>query len=269
MAEDVVDTLLPQIQKDFERRVSNDRNIQRFLKIVREGNATKQQLRDSAGNYASEIGKHLAISFQKYMKPDNMPDGKFYWNIVERIIDPMVREAFGNVINVSIQCQKIIDKANGISFKTVKPEYPAERIKNICDAICDETADYETVMRRMESPVANVVRSFNDDFIEDNANLRDEHGFLSYIERIAEPGCCKWCTQMAGKWRYGEEPDDVYMRHDNCECTVTFYTEKRGYSQNVHSRVKQTFEPRTQLTRLTEADAVAIDEMIQSKKRKA
>lgn len=269
MAEDVVDTLLPQIQKDFERRVSNDRNIQRFLKAVREGRQTKEQMKDSAGTYASTLGKHLAMSFQKYLKPENMPDGKFYWNIVSRIVEPMVKDTFGNVISVSAQCQKIIDKENGVGIGTVKPQYPAERIKKICDGICDETADYETIMRRMESPVVNAVRSFNDDFIEANASLRDERGFLSYIERIAEPGCCKWCTEMAGKWRYGTEPSDVYMRHDNCECTVTFYTEKRGYSQNVHSRVKQTFEPRTQLTRLTEADAVAIDEMIQTKKRKA
>ena len=27
---------------------------------------------------------------------------------------------------------------------------------------------------------------------------------------------------MAGRYEYGEEPDDVYRRHDNCGCTVTF-----------------------------------------------
>ena len=27
---------------------------------------------------------------------------------------------------------------------------------------------------------------------------------------------------MAGRYEYGEEPDDIYRRHDNCDCTVTF-----------------------------------------------
>jgi len=27
---------------------------------------------------------------------------------------------------------------------------------------------------------------------------------------------------MAGRFEYGEEPDDIYRRHDNCDCTVTF-----------------------------------------------
>ena len=28
--------------------------------------------------------------------------------------------------------------------------------------------------------------------------------------------------QCAGRYAYGEEPDDIYRRHDNCDCTVTF-----------------------------------------------
>ena len=34
--------------------------------------------------------------------------------------------------------------------------------------------------------------------------------------------CCPWCSKVAGRYTYGEEPDDIYRRHDNCDCTVTF-----------------------------------------------
>ena len=39
---------------------------------------------------------------------------------------------------------------------------------------------------------------------------------------MAVNGCCPWCSDVAGRYVYGEEPDDIYRRHDNCDCTVTF-----------------------------------------------
>ena len=36
-----------------------------------------------------------------------------------------------------------------------------------------------------------------------------------WVEKIMQ-------TAMAGRYAYGEEPDDIYRRHDNCDCTVTF-----------------------------------------------
>lgn len=43
-----------------------------------------------------------------------------------------------------------------------------------------------------------------------------------YITRKTDGKCCEWCMDVAGRYRYGEEPDDIYRRHDNCDCTVTF-----------------------------------------------
>lgn len=58
------------------------------------------------------------------------------------------------------------------------------------------------------------------------------------ITRKAVSGCCEWCTAMAGRYEYGEEPDDVYRRHDNCGCTVTFENGRKR--QDVWS--KRTWE---------------------------
>ena len=58
------------------------------------------------------------------------------------------------------------------------------------------------------------------------------------ITRKAVSGCCEWCTAMAGRYAYGEEPDDIYRRHDNCGCTVTFENGRKR--QDVWS--KRTWE---------------------------
>lgn len=39
---------------------------------------------------------------------------------------------------------------------------------------------------------------------------------------MAVNGCCEWCSKVAGRYAYGEEPDDIYRRHDNCGCSVTY-----------------------------------------------
>lgn len=43
-----------------------------------------------------------------------------------------------------------------------------------------------------------------------------------FIVRTTDGKCCKWCTAIAGRYEYGNEPHDVYRRHDNCGCTVIY-----------------------------------------------
>lgn len=66
-----------------------------------------------------------------------------------------------------------------------------------------------------------VSKSFHDDYIKTNAKLRNDLGLKPILQRFGT-GCCAWCAAVAGKWRFGEQPDEVFHRHDNCACTVTY-----------------------------------------------
>ncbi|MBO4865529.1 MAG: hypothetical protein J5582_03005 [Ruminococcus sp.] len=56
-----------------------------------------------------------------------------------------------------------------------------------------------------------------------NAELRNKAGLKCYIERETDGKCCEWCTKMAGRYAYPDDtPKDVFRRHDNCGCTVTY-----------------------------------------------
>ena len=68
----------------------------------------------------------------------------------------------------------------------------------------------------------------------------DTNTMLNAVQRALDAAakCCEWCTRMAGRYRYGEEPEDVYRRHDNCSCTVTY--ESGRQRQDVWS--KRTWE---------------------------
>ena len=80
--------------------------------------------------------------------------------------------------------------------------------------------------------------SFHDDSVKENARIRAKLGFKCYLNRVAASGCCKWCTDIAGRYVYGDHPGDIFRRHDNCGCTVTF--ENGRQRQDVWS--KQTWQ---------------------------
>lgn len=42
-----------------------------------------------------------------------------------------------------------------------------------------------------------------------------------YIVRMGT-GCYKWCSEVSGKFRFGSQPDDIFRRHDNCDCTIIY-----------------------------------------------
>lgn len=92
-------------------------------------------------------------------------------------------------------------------------------------------------MRRAGS-TATVSMSFHDDFVKEQADFRSRAGLKCYITRTTDGNCCPWCTKYAGRYEYGEEPEDIYRRHDNCGCSVTF--ENGRQRQDVWS--KRTWE---------------------------
>ena len=57
--------------------------------------------------------------------------------------------------------------------------------------------------------------------------LHSRAGLKCWITLKIDGKCCEWCDKMACRFEYGAEPDDVYRRHDNCDCTVTFENERK------------------------------------------
>lgn len=118
--------------------------------------------------------------------------------------------------------QKEIDKKIGLQIAPQKADFPAERVAQIAKALTDPTVPPETIQRRARVAVENVAKSFHDNYVKVNAEFRSKAGIKCYIVREASGDCCEWCSSLAGRYVYGEEPDDVYHRHNNCPCTTAF-----------------------------------------------
>ena len=83
-----------------------------------------------------------------------------------------------------------------------------------------------------------MTRAMHDDRMKKEADFRSRAGLQCYITRKTDGKCCEWCDKMAGRYEYHSEPKDVYRRHDNCGCSVTY--ENGRQRQDVWS--KRTWE---------------------------
>ena len=230
MAEDIVPELLEKIRNDFLVAVSEDGQTQKLLKKIRDGTANM----DEASLFARRLGDMLADVLKQDITQDILPDGRMYYNIANRIIKPMLEENFDLANKAASMVQTVLDEKDSIYLNAMNGTFPEERVDTLVGAISEEGIEWEEVERRMDEPVRNISQSFMDEFIRTNAQFRYQVGMKTQIVRKLAGGACEWCKNLAGTYEYPEVPDDVYRRHDNCRCTVTFKSGRQR--QNVWTK---------------------------------
>lgn len=215
---DIVPELLKAIETDFQSMMMKDRNILAITKRIRDGTAKSADIHA----YSARAGELLSKSLKNNMTPDALPDGRLYWNIADRIVRPTLQNNYNLVNDIATDVQKIVDAKGGIGLGTVKADFPDLRIKDLIEKMVED----EDFAKWLGEPIINNSEAFADDFMRANASARDEVGLKTYIVRTSEYRACEWCENLAGRYEYGHEPDEVYARHEFCRCSVTFESEK-------------------------------------------
>lgn len=150
----------------------------------------------------------------------------------------LLRDRYSDINALLDTTQRALDKAQGLALAPRHVPFDEERAAQIGDSLTDKTVPDETIVRRAGSAPVTAVRSMHDDYIEENAEFRSKAGLQCYINRVTDGKCCKWCSKMAGRFEYGDEPDGIFRRHDNCGCSVTYECGRQR--QNVWT--KKTWE---------------------------
>lgn len=224
---DVAPELLEQIRQAVDRRASASR-------IINDLPYKAKLNQKDIHKYAEEVGRILSESYLEVLTEGNLPNGTLYRNIAERILSQTLRDAHGDIMDFAQNVQTILDEANDLGISTVVPDFPEERIRGLVDKASNPLATIEEQRRWLGEPVINNTESFADDFIAENARTRARMGLKTTITRVVAPGCCEWCDRLGGVYEYGEEPKEVYQRHEYCRCMVTFQSDRT--SQNVWSK---------------------------------
>src|SRR5690625_4559900 len=168
---DVVPALLELIQRDFNLSFNKNKKLKEIKKKIAEGKATYEQ----AYEYSKEVGKILADTFDKHIKSDNLPDGKMYYNIAERILNPTLSNNHEIVVIISVEIQEQLNKSVGINLKGVKPKLNQFRIDSLIDRIEKEEI-FDDVAWILQEPVVNFTQSVVDDTIKENVKFQGSSG---------------------------------------------------------------------------------------------
>lgn len=201
------------VRKTINECINSDKQIKLYREKAARGTATLQDAINQNSHIANLIGATLS---------DFMPDAESGEGLREYVCREVLKDQHIDTNDMLADVQKAIDKNIGINIEPQTAPFPKERVDQVAHSLEDQTVDLDVIQRRAQSATENIINSYADDYVKENAKLRSDAGLKCYITRITSDSCCKWCDVLAGRYEYGEEPDDVYRRHDNCNCSVTY-----------------------------------------------
>lgn len=228
---DIAPELLKKIQADFQSNFDKSKVISGLYAKVRDGTAAYSE----ANNFAIEVGRILADAYQNNLSSDILPDGRMYYNIAQRIINPTMYNNYQLITGVTSNVQRSLNEAAGLGIQPVTPQINQDRINGIINRVSEEEA-FDNVAWILAEPVVNFSQSIVDDAIRENVKFHADAGLQPRIVRKLMGGCCEWCRAVAGTYTYPDVPKDVYRRHQRCRCTVDYHPGD-GKVQNVHSKI--------------------------------
>lgn len=237
MAVDVVPALLDDVQTSFNRRVATDKRAKRVSSRIRDGTATFED----AHLYAERLGFDLSGALLENITEDTLPNGELYFNIADRIVTPTLKTNYDMINEVAEEIQYLADRDIGIGLAAVHADFPENRAAGLVDKLANMERTIEERLVWLGEPIVNFSEALADDFVKANADTRAKVGLETTITRVVAPGCCAWCDAIAGTYQYGQEPRDIYKRHEFCRCVVTYQSGRT--SQNVWTKQKWQSTP--------------------------
>lgn len=225
MATDIVPELNEKIRANFQKRLMRNRKLPAISRMIREGTATLEE----AHAYSAIVGEAASDALRSVLTVENLPYGTLWRNIAERTVTPLLEECYGLVNDQAAEIQKVVDRKTKVKLGPVRADFPEDRVDDLVNKI-SEDLNFDEAVKWLGEPIVNNSESFFDDYVKRNADFRERSGMEARIQRTAEAGACRWCADLAGSWRYGSEPDDVYARHEFCRCSVTYTSGRRAQS---------------------------------------
>ncbi|MGI6205515.1 MAG: hypothetical protein ACOYJI_02630 [Anaerovoracaceae bacterium] len=127
---DIVPDLYKKILRDFRSAVALDPWIKSFNKRLDAGKATQEDVQ----KYAGILGRTASKALNRGLTPENLPDGKIYWNIAKRTIEPLLREVTEMVNGAMVSIIEVQHKKKRIGIKPQRAKFNQDR----CDAIINK-----------------------------------------------------------------------------------------------------------------------------------
>lgn len=219
------------LRAELDERIRGDKQLRKIAEKI----ANKTADFNDTAKYSEIVSNYIGTVLQENVGDISSPLAKEY------VCKELLKDQHSAINELFESVQVSIDEQNGIHIRTQKPKFPEERVDKVAHALEDPTVPLKTIKRRANAPVANVSKSFHDDCVKKNAQFRHDAGLKCYIVRIGTK-CCEWCTEVAGKYEFGDQPDGIFRRHDNCDCTIIYDGQVLRGKQNADGSRSKTWD---------------------------
>lgn len=213
------DELVAEIRKKFCNFMAEAEGVQNYLERILERAKAGKASQTEIDNFVDALGYRLSETIQEVLGASDL---QLTAEDYEEILGSVLHDNYDLVNKICAESQKRIDMQNNLSIRPQKADFPAERVRKIASAAAEPGISDEKKQRRLDSPIRNITRSFQDDFAKENAEFRTNAGIKCKIIRTTDGHCCDWCSALAGTYDYATAPEMVFHRHDNCGCSVVF-----------------------------------------------
>ncbi|MCR5815583.1 MAG: hypothetical protein K6F91_01725 [Ruminococcus sp.] len=212
MSSKTVEENYRRLRAELDELLSKDKRLTAIADKISKGTA---DFSDTA-RYTQIVSKHMSDVIKHNIGELKQPMAK------EMVCKELLRDHYELINGVFSEVQVRVDEKLGIHLNPIKPAYPAERVDSWAHSLEDPTVEPSVTERRAASGSENIGNSMHDACIKENAKVREQAGLDCHLTRDAGGGCCPWCQALEGRYSYADAPDDIFRRHDNCTCTVTY-----------------------------------------------
>ena len=212
----------------LNKKLAADPSLRAVVKRIKDGTATLTDSAEYARVLSHILGREVSANIL------DLDDR-------EGIVSQLLRDCYGDVNSIYAQTQTLLDEQAGIHIRPQQPDFPAERVDQFTHSLIDPTVAESVIKRRARAGCETITKSYHDDCIKKNAQFRHDAGLKCYIVRIGTK-CCEWCSDVAGKYEFGDQPDGIFRRHDNCDCTIIYDGQVLRGKQNVNGSRSKTWE---------------------------
>lgn len=207
---------------------SNTNEYDRLIESINKGTGSFEQVYD----FTDRTGQ-AASNYLKKQCESQLVDGQ----VPQEVVDSVVKPVLESVSQVSSETANALCAAENhkksINVTLQNPPVDKSTVNGMGNKLMSGPYD-QTSWIIGDGPVSNLAMHSVDQTIQANAEFIAKSGRRARIRRRSEANCCEWCENLAGEWDYGEEPKDVYRRHNNCRCVVEYIVD--GMAQNVWNK---------------------------------
>lgn len=207
------------IREEFIKELDADGVLSGMRLALRTNTASYQE----ASEAAARVGDILGRVLMRHAPVIDITD----WDI-ERLIPSALGFNHEVVAEWCELIQEELNKEAGIGIRAVRPKFDGDRAYGIVKEL-RSNPEFFNIEKTFYDQLTNFTMSVVDHSIHENAELQSQAGLESYVVRTAEGGACPWCRALVGRYVYSEVKEtgnDVWRRHDNCRCTIDWYSSK-------------------------------------------